>query len=182
MDNYPEQLAPIGNGTFEKEPFQVWWGRVSEHFPTVPKNVARQWIWRHWHESDFCWLPTMGSRFELARWQPEEIEVVKIWREGSNKYEDWEDHLLSLATQPRNLRYGVAEIMFRRKRWPAPPIVLDNRNSIGFAPWKDLSVGFVLVEGNRRMAMAKALARRNQLARDLSVWVLKYDDTEFIDC
>jgi hypothetical protein len=34
MDNYPEQLAPIGNGTSEKEPFQVWWGRVSEHFPT----------------------------------------------------------------------------------------------------------------------------------------------------
>jgi hypothetical protein len=181
MDNYPEQLAPIGNGTSGKEPFQAWWGRVSEHYPTVPKNVARQWIWRHWQQSDFCWLPTKGSRFELARWQPEEIEVIKIWREGKNKYEDWGDYLLSLATRPKNLRYAVAEIMFRRRRWPAPPIVLDNRNSIDFAPWKDLPVGFVLVEGNRRTAMAKALARRNQLARDLLVWVLKYDNEELTD-
>jgi hypothetical protein len=174
MDNYPEQLAPIDNGAFEKEPFQVWWTRVSGHFPSVPKNVAHQWIWRHWHYSEFSWLPTSGARFDLVSWRPEQIKEIKIFIEGNNNYEDWGDHLLSLATQPKNLRYKVAEIMSRRKRWPAPPIVLDNREPIKFTPWEDLPNGFVLVEGNRRLAMAKALARKNQLARDLPVWLLKY--------
>lgn len=174
MDNYPEQLAPIGNDTFRKEPFQVWWTRVSGQFSSVPKNVARQWIWRHWHHSEFCWLPTTGARFDLVFWQPEEINGIKIWREGKNNYADWGDHLLSLATRPKNLRYDVAEIMWRRRRWPAPPIVLDNREPVKFAPWGDLPSGFVLVEGNRRLAMAKALARKDRLEHDLPVWLLKY--------
>jgi hypothetical protein len=50
---------------------------------------------------------------------------------------------------------------------------LDNRMSIS-APWPDLPETFVLVEGNRRTAMAKALARRGELGRDLAVWVLSY--------
>jgi hypothetical protein len=38
----------------------------------------------------------------------------------------------------------------------------------------DLPNGFILLEGNRRVAMAKALERCRTLGTNLPVWVLRY--------
>ncbi len=177
MDNYPQHLEPRGNGTFEKEGFASWWPRARESFPAVPRNVARQWLHRHWGRSEFGWLPASCAQFTLERWQPADVVGVQIYQEGLPPYDQWGEYLIGLAAQPKGWRYPVASIMNRRRRWPAPPIVWHRSAPIANEPYDDLPTGMLLLEGNRRTAMAKALAHRGTLGADLPVWVLRYPST-----
>lgn len=70
----------------------------------------------------------------------------------------------------------VAAYMEREKRWPEPPIVIDNRDGlIDFELMAfDIPQGFVVVEGHKRVELAMALIRRGELANDLRIWVLSY--------
>jgi len=174
MDNYPNHLQPHGNDTFGKEGFASWWERARASFATVPRNVARQWLHRHWGRSDFGWLPSAGAQFTLEIWQPADVAALQVWREGHPPYDEWGKHLLSLAMKPPGWRYPVASIMNRHLRWPAPPIAWHRGAPIANEPWDDLPNGFILLEGNRRIAMAKALERRGTLGTNLPVWVLRY--------
>jgi hypothetical protein len=156
MDNYPEDLRPKQSAPFQKETFSSWWDRARPRVPAVPRNVARQWIWRHWGESEFYWLPSHGAHFQIEVWEPSAVVAVQVC--ARDDYVEWGNYLMRWETGPD--RYRVASIMARRYRWPAPPIVLDHRNGLPFPADFDLPKGFVLVEGNRRSACAKALAQR----------------------
>jgi len=123
MDDYPQHLKPRGNDTIAKEGFSAWWERAHDSFPAVPRNVARQWLHRHWGGSRFRWLPSHGAQFTLECWQPAEVAAVQIWREGAPPYADWGDQLLADAAKPKGYRPRLAWIMNQRCRWPAPPIV-----------------------------------------------------------
>jgi hypothetical protein len=176
MNNYPKRLTPRGNDTYEKEAFATWWARAEGEFQGVPRSVARQWIFNHWNHSPYGWLPSAGASFRLDHWQSEQVEALAIWNvDDPEEYPAWGDSLLDLARRPKGIRYGVAEIMARRGEWPAPPIILDHRRELPFPDRPDgLPAGFVLVEGNRRTAMAKALARKGRLRPNLPVWILSY--------
>jgi hypothetical protein len=178
MDGYPKHLEPHGHGTIAKEGFSAWWERARSSFLTVPRNVARQWLHRHWGQSAFGWLPSQGAQFTLEYWQPSEVVALQIWREGTPGYADWGDQLLANAAQSKQYRYGVACIMNRRHRWPAPPIVWHRAAPLANEHYSQLPTGFVLVEGNRRIAMAKALARCGLLLPQLPVWVLRYPNPQ----
>ena len=169
MDNYPEALAPQGLNT-EKELFIPWWRRVGPSFPTVPRNVARQWLHRSWGSSPYRWLPSAGAQFTLEIWQPADIALVQIV--GEDDPCGWGEALLELGS------FAVSSIMNRRHRWPAPPIVWHRIAPIPNEGPRNLPTGFLLVEGFRRVAIAKALERRGTLAADLPVWVLRYPDAD----
>src|SRR5262245_37157167 len=167
MDGYPQDLEPRGIGTAAKEGFSAWWVRARDSFPTVPRNVARQWLHRHWGQSRFPWLPSHGTQFTLEFWQPAQVAALKSWHEGTPPYVDWGDDLLADAAKPKLYRTDLASIMNRHHRWPAPPIVWHRAAPLANEPVSDLPIGFVLVEGNRRVAMAKALERRGLLLAQL---------------
>ncbi len=166
MDGCPERLKPLGVGTINKEVFAPWWRRANSSFPTVPHNVARQWLYRHWCTSEYKWLPSAGAHFTLEVWQPADVALVEI--RGEDDPCQWGEQLIADAHHP------VARIMNRRHRWPAPPIVWRRTAPLANEGRSDLPTGFLLVEGNRRLAIAKALERRGALAADLPVWVLRY--------
>ena len=86
MDHYPDQLAPRGN-YFTKEPFATWWVRVRQHLPHVPLNVARQWVWRHWGLSEFGWIPSARTRFQLERWGTSAVATIQVDGERPGEYE-----------------------------------------------------------------------------------------------
>lgn len=181
MDNYPQHLEPRGNGTFEKEGFASWWLRARDSFPAVPRNVARQWLHRHWGQSEFGWLPSAGAQFTLEMWQPADVTTVQIYQEGLPPYDQWGEFLIGLGMKPTGWRFRVASIMNRRYRWPAPPIVWHRPAPIANESSEGLPTGVVLVEGHRRTAIAKALARRGTLGANLPVWVLRYPSTSEIE-
>jgi hypothetical protein len=167
VDNYPTQYRPLNDQSFEKEPFQAWWQRVGHAFPTVPKNVARQWLWRHWDLSRWGWLPSSTATFTIQMLQPSDVKAVVAWRYPEAKMIEMGRHLLSQ-------RFSVASIMARRRRWPAPPILLSRTDPVPGEPWPDIPIGLNLVEGHRRMEMAKALAADDLLEPNLPIWIIRY--------
>jgi hypothetical protein len=173
MDDYPEHLRPIEQRPFDREPFSMWWSRAQPHFSSVPRNVGRQWIYQHWGNSGYGWLPSRGATFALQTWQPTDVYSLAVDQVTSNEcWANWGDQLLANAKEAKEF-VPLLSIMKRRMRWPAPPIVLDNRRP-NSGRLGDLPKSYVLVEGHRRSAMAKALARRGLLSPDLPVWVLSY--------
>jgi len=66
--------------------------------------------------------------------------------------------------------------MDETRRWPEPPIVLDNREPIiGIElPRFSIPTGYAVVEGHKRAEIAMTLIRRGELDRDLPICVLTY--------
>lgn len=175
VDNYPDELAPYSDGGGWPEPFSRWWERVHGHYPSVPKNLARQWLWRHWGNSSWRWLPSEGARFSLVLWGPRDVRAVQMWREPEDQAVSYGRDLLTRTRNlPRGQRYAPTAIMDRTGKWPAPPLVIDHQGTLPCNPWDDLPRGLVVVEGHRRFEVAKALAKEGRLKDELPVWVLSY--------
>jgi hypothetical protein len=97
-------------------------------------------------------------------WRPTEAEMIEKGK-----------CMLRKARQMHpSLRYEPASIMARRHEWPAPPILWLRREPIAGEPWDDIPVGLNLVEGHRKVEMAKALAADGLLKPDLPAWIIRY--------
>lgn len=173
MDEYPEAHAPKVSDLKGKEPFSVWWARVGSHYPHLPRNVARQWLYRHWGHSEYRGLPSGRLRFELRHCTSDWVAKVQIPRDEPANVAARGAQLVTNGLGSPN-RYRVASIMVRKGTWPAPPIVLDNRKPITAPHFNELPQGFVLIEGHRRLAIAHHLHRCEKLAAKLPVWLATY--------
>ena len=72
-DLWPEQLAPVGVGTKEKEPFESWWQRNKARLAHLHPKIAEQWIYRHWKNSPFIALDPAGLTWRLETWEAAKI-------------------------------------------------------------------------------------------------------------
>jgi hypothetical protein len=178
MDNYPTSVAPAFNeGGGIITPFEEWWRRAREHFPTVPEEVARYWLHEHWNHSPFRWLPSRQYQFERVEWALSDINSIRSrWCDYSITNEDCMKHgeyLLSLT------RYKTATFMRENLKPPAPLVVLDNCDGhlkYGVPPVpsseRGFPQGYILVEGHRRFNLCLALHQNTQL-QSLPVWLMR---------
>jgi len=109
MDNYPEHLAP----EFDKygaiaTPFSEWWARVAYAFPSVPEEVAREWLHRHWSYSPFAFLESRYHTFELEIWKSDNFSKIR-W--NWNDFKD--DHLPAI----QHGRYLVEDLGSKHRSW-----------------------------------------------------------------
>lgn len=81
---WPPRLTPIGDGTFEKEPFAAWWDRNVAEIGHLHPQLAEQWVYRHWHHTDFAFLPLESITWDLVSMAGEEL-LVRIRREISTR-------------------------------------------------------------------------------------------------
>ena len=180
MDNYPEQLKPRfePSGAVE-EPFEEWWPKVRDHFPNVPENVARYWLHEHWSHSYYAYLRSKDYSFDLVSWPSEKLfEVRSTWNrfEADNKacvehghylVEEW--HL----PEP----YRTVAYMLEHKDYPAPVIILDNRDghinpaTVQHA-YEVVPAAYVLMEGHRRFNIGLYLQTTGRLSPSVDVWLM----------
>ena len=177
MDDYPEHLAPeFDEGGAPATPFEDWWARVQDCFPTVPEDVARYWLYEHWRHSPFSFLRSRDYAFEAQDWAPDRVREIKSrWCDYDERHEGCRaqgEYILKLSgyrTRTHMLAHGVP---------PARLIVLDNWDSHlvegrGRVPeYENLPTGYVLIEGHRRFNMCLALHARDQL-KLLPIWLMK---------
>jgi hypothetical protein len=180
MDNYPEHLKPKSDASgWEKEPFTEWWNRAQPHFKNVPENVAQYWLYEHWDQSPYTYLKSADYSFELVRWPANRlVEILTTWNRfaadhkscvshGRGLVEDWE------FKEP----YRTADYMLEHGNFPAPIIVLDNRdghvseNTVEF-PYQALPVALVLMEGHRRFNIALYLHTTDRLKSAVDLWLM----------
>lgn len=153
----------------------AWWRRAgASGYATVPKNVARQWIWQHWGLSPYRELPSVGAQFALRTWRQADIESA-MSRRDADEYRSWGETLLeNYRVCPPEVRPTLPGTMDRRGIWPVPVIVMHNDGRFDFPALREAPHGPILIDGNRRFAVALALAAQGRLAAELLVWELHY--------
>jgi hypothetical protein len=175
MDNYPKRLRPKGSGR-GKEPFDQWWERARSAFKNVPENVAQYWLYEHWDQLPYRYLKSQNYSFDLVRWPAAKLaEILTTWNRfdpdhakcishGRGLVEDWEF----------NEPYLTADYMVEHGNFPAPIIVLDNRDGhVGAGESDDaLPAAYVLTEGHRRLNLALYLQSTNKLKSEVDVWLM----------
>src|SRR5215204_681942 len=70
-------------------------------------------------------------------------------------------------------RNWLARVMERRRTWPVPPIILDNREPLPELRFPKLPRHFVVIEGHRRLGFVRSLAAEGMIAPEHTVWLLK---------
>lgn len=178
MDNYPKAWAPeiAEDGSIQTN-FDDWWAKNSCNFPGVPECVARQWLYRHWNNSPYSWLPSQGAEFQLVEINGNQLMEIAAGAGDTWKIEE------TLAIGRRHIEKGqfwVASYMRVYRTWPKPVIVLDNKSGAlhsgqGFIPsYQPIVTGLNLIEGHRRYECAVFLHSTGRLKLPLTIWQLSY--------
>ena len=172
MDSYPDELAPnFDEGGGVITPFDEWWARVSKSYPTVPKDVAEQWLHRHWGHSHFGFLVSDDYVFELVNFDPEEI--LNIWNFSNKDVQEAKKTGAYRLTQ----NFWVRNYMVETLKFPRPIIVLDNLDNhieeiIDRPHWLK-GHQKILVEGHRRHEVAVGMFLKGMLSEPLEMWLMK---------
>lgn len=180
MDNYPDHLAPeFDEGGGVATPFEEWWPRVKDSFPTVPEEVAREWLHRHWHHSPWEWLRSKDYSFQRVRWPADSLLTLRY---RLNEFSA--DHTLVLqqgdylANEHRRTWGGtwLTNFMLEHGDFPSPPIVLDNRNEhlvdhvYGDPDYYPQAL--LVVEGHTRFELGRYLYSLGKMKPDLEFYLM----------
>lgn len=177
MDGYPEELSPdFENGRPPSHRFDRWWERVQSAFPTVPMDAAKYWLYEHWGQSPYGWLPSRQYDFVERDWPLERLKEVRSTWCGFS--EDQSECIKSgnylLGEYQRG--YETPDYMRELGYPPARLVLLDNRDGhLADFGREDSDIPsercILLVEGFRRFNLSLALHERGKLQR-LPVWVM----------
>lgn len=180
MDNYPDHLAPeFDEGGGVASPFEEWWPRVKDSFPTVPEEVGREWIHRHWHHSPWEWLASADYSFERVRWPAQTLLELRY---RLNKFDA--DHTLILAqgdylANEHRATWGglwLTNFMLENGEFPSPPIVLDNRDGhLVDHQYEDpdyYARALLVVEGHKRFELGRYLHSLGKMKPDLEFYLM----------
>lgn len=180
MDDYPTHLAPTSKDSAAEQTFEAWWRRVQPYFPQVPENVARHWLHEHWGHSPYCFLKSADYRFTLTRWPASRLfEVLSLWNRFNPNHDGCLAYGESQIEDPEfGEPYPTAAHMLEHQDFPAPVIILDNRDGLVSVPGVGyeldrLPASYVLIEGHRRFNIALHLHRTGRLRAEVDIWLME---------
>jgi len=169
---WPNELRPRGEGTWEKETFDLWWDRNKTLIAHIHPVVAEQWIYRHWSNSPYCHLYLDRITWRLETWPTKRLlaEVVRPDpADDINLNHDW------ALYRDRDLEPAVT--MRATGTWNIPIVIVDALHGAlrfnGADPRR-----FHLIEGHQRMRCLAAFQHHAKCATDHEVFVLGYPEVD----
>lgn len=148
-----------------------YYGRVSQYFNNVPKDIIHQWIFPHFNEpnsvKNYGWLNFDQIQFKLIS-EPTnfftELSIIDDNEEMVNNYE-----VKDFASWHRKYWRDNGT-------WEVPPIVIDVESFYEdeIPEESELNGSYQLVEGHNRLGTLKLLQRdgRIKVAEHHKVWVV----------
>lgn len=80
---WPKHLRPRGEGV-GKEDFGGWWERNLRELRHLHPQLAEQWLYRHWDDTEFAFLPIDTLEWELVELSGDAI-LTDVRREISKR-------------------------------------------------------------------------------------------------
>ncbi|RXT08925.1 hypothetical protein [Ammoniphilus sp. CFH 90114] len=116
-----KSLKPIGDGTFDKEPFEEYKKRAAPLLPNFPECALKNWIYRHYADIDnYSFLGFEKMHFKEELWSKDDIyNYIKSF------YPDLIDSL-GYQIYARHDKSWLQKYMLKHKTWNAPIIVYQN--------------------------------------------------------
>lgn len=168
---FPPELTPVGEHTWEKEPFADWWGRCGPALSNLHALIAEQWIYRHFSYTSFSSLALNRLIWRLERWSAETI-ISGVLMPGNDLYPQYDFEVFAGRDQT-----DTGTPFLNSGTWDYPIITLCS--SSGFATWEGdfPSARLLLIEGHQRMRMLNAMhALQKPLQTTHEVFVLELPD------
>jgi len=151
---WPESLRPIGESTFEKEPFSDWWHRNRQMLAHLPRDLVEQWIYRHWTHSPFSFLPLDDLTWKRRFWSGADLlrSIHRAWGEQLDPQFDYD----TFQRQGGADRHPTA-LALDCGTWDYPMVLLSTPFGIIDGGRSMPSVRLVIVEGHQRHRYLNAL-------------------------
>jgi hypothetical protein len=168
---WPSGLAPLMLNEYDKEPFSIWWERNKTQLQNLPKDVCEQWIYRHWEETEYKFIPLESLSCQLDEWNTDRIvQSIGIWDEALIVDEghtycspifDKEEVFLESEREPRYT-------LDKTGTWNIPIVVLHSEDGFITFRGKRQDIHYWLIEGHKRIRYLNVLRyfhQNNQIHR-----------------
>lgn len=164
-----DPLAPKGTA-FEREPFEMWWARAEPLLPNVPREVAREWVHRHWCDGPISpHVNLLALVFRLESWDADQIE--RIARSDRWRREDGVTDIAHWESVPG----FVPRFMLANGRWPSPIVVgrtLSSFPGLQHLFSRGTQAQPILLEGHVRLEVWRSMKHESRaMDSTLPVWV-----------
>lgn len=168
-EKFLKLLMPVGNDTFDKEPFNSYKKRVSVLVPNIPECVLENWIYRHYScvMVDYSFLNFKEMQFTKEIWSKEEVyHEIK-------SYEERIINSLGYQLYQNKMKSWLQEYILKNMTWPVPIIVLENKENNYMNSQADLlGCPFHLLEGHLRLNYFREIYRteKKNLKDSHEIW------------
>jgi hypothetical protein len=147
---WPDRLRPVGLDIYERESFDDWWSKHQNELANLDKLIAEQWIYRHWDESPFGFLPLDDLIWETRIADSETfLRTVNLFFGGpadaEHDYNVFHEKQLQTAKNWAN------------ETWTIPPIALETPTGFIFNLKAYPDTRLLLLEGSKRYRYLHAL-------------------------
>ncbi|MEY3833527.1 MAG: hypothetical protein RLZZ130_1005 [Pseudomonadota bacterium] len=151
---WPNALEPRGEGTFEKEAFAAWWERNQSKLTNLPADLCEQWIFRHWTNSPFTFLPLDSLAVERNRWEGDFL-LKSIYRAFGGELSVQFDYD-TFQGKGGDDRLQTAKAL-DSGTWDYPMVLLSTPAGVMDLDGPHPNVRYVIVEGHQRHRYLNAL-------------------------
>lgn len=152
---WPERLAPVGEGTFDKEPFGDWWQRNYDELKHLQPELCEQWVYRHWKNSSFTFIPLDSLRCEELKMSTDEV-LQRVHRELAGPLSPEFDRRV-FEEPPLGGLHPTAQAFAELGTWDYPIVTLRTPNGFAGYTVQKHDIELVLVEGHQRHRYLSAL-------------------------
>ena len=151
---WPVELRPVGEGSFEKETFESWWARNQSRLSHLPSDLCEQWIYKHWTNSPFDFLPLESLTWERQTWGGEELlrSIYRAW--GGDLHPEFDYR--TFQRKGGNDRHPTARAL-DVGTWDYPMVLLSTPHGVVDFGEVRPKVRLVIVEGHQRHRYLNAL-------------------------
>ncbi|MBZ0218539.1 MAG: hypothetical protein K8F25_18425 [Fimbriimonadaceae bacterium] len=167
---WPEHLTPEGYGDHLVEPFEAWWGKHSKELSHLPKEVLKQWVYRHWSDSIATFLPLERLSCSEEVWPAIDF-IEKVGTLRGNEPMDPEHDYDAFSGRLDGRKKPVA-IALDQGEWDYAPIVLSTPDGFIDGIQEHIITPYFLIEGHKRRRYLNALLHKGLCIKDQRIFVL----------
>ena len=164
------ELRPIGEGRWQKEPFDKWWDRNKVRLGLLHPRIAEQWGHRHWQNSPFCHLDLDRITWRSERWPTQRLLAEVVRPDSADETSLAHDYALY-----RDRESEPSETMRATGTWDIPIVIIDAPNGVLRSTGPDTR-RFYLIEGHQRMRCLAAFHRHAKCANQHKTFIISYPE------
>ena len=165
----------IGYGEEDVETFDDYFARWPANLSSIPKDVIRDWIYRHWGEFNHHWshLHPHTWSYELEQFSNDEIlsiDHISNWMANLDA-----EGIEYVSDTPRS-KTDLAQYMLNNGTFPIPILVAKNAGHVIYphGGGEHMKDPLQLIEGHSRLACIRGMIHSNHanLKQQHDVWLV----------
>lgn len=168
---WPECLMQIGYGGhyYELESYEDWFERTATKLNHLHPEICEQWIFRHWFQSSFSFIPLEGLTWREERWCPEKFLhlVSALDRRAFDPDNDYNE-----SQGVGGVKTDTA-LALDNGEWDYAPILIETPNGSINEIGQESPEPYLLIEGHKRRRYLNALVSRGVELIDQRVFIIK---------